>query len=115
MREFLLLIIARFSLTILSPFLICYGLIKGTLNGTLFTWFKDIAISIDRLGNVLGMYAFNDLLGYNFGNGKETISARLGYNKLNKTEKPIGKFISKCLNLLDPSHVEKAVLKDIEK
>lgn len=113
MREFLLLVIARFSLIILSPVLLSYGLIKGTLNGTLFTWFKDIAISIDRLGNVLGMYVFDDLLGDKFGNGKETISARLGYNKLNKTEKPIGKFISKCLNLLDPFHVEKAVLKDI--
>jgi len=50
--EFLLLIIARLSLTILSPFLITYGLIRGTLNGTLLTWFKDIAIAI--LKNLLG-------------------------------------------------------------
>jgi len=113
--EFLLLIIARISLTILSPFLITYGLIRGTLNGTLLTWFKDIAIAIDRLGNVIGMYAFNDLLGKGFGNGKETISARLGYNKINKTLKKLGIFVCKCLNLLDPSHVEKAVIKDIQK
>ena len=56
MREFLLLVIARFSLIILSPVLLSYGLIKGTLNGTLFTWFTDIAISIGRFGSYNGLY-----------------------------------------------------------
>lgn len=112
MSNLLLLLIAHTLLTVLSPLLITYGIIRSIFNGTFFTWLRDIAISIDRLGNVIGKYLFNDLLGIGFGNGKETISARLGYNKLLGTLKKLGIFICKCLNLLDKNHVENAVKKD---
>lgn len=117
----LLLIIAILIKWLLFPFAIAYtfariykvGGWKGG-NEWIAVWIKDIAISQDRLGNVMYQVPFNDSClnpsskAY-FGNGKETISAVLGKAKSINSLKITGKILVTILNLLDKNHVENAL------
>lgn len=94
---------------ILFPMLIIWGIIKSIQKKELRKWLKAMAIGIDRFGNCVGKYTFNDLLGEGFGNSKETISYRLGMNEQQKTYKTIGKFLIQILNKLDNNHCKKAI------
>lgn len=75
-------------------------------------YYKAMAISIDKLGNVVMGTLFNDLMktkdGYEFGNHEETISKVLGVNKKLGTLKKPGRWLADILNYIDPNHVEKA-------
>lgn len=86
MLGFLLNIIAGISLSILRKF----GWLYGALTTKDFNKYnRDIALSKDRLGNVILAPLLNKLLitkdGYKFGNGKETISSVIGKNYLTLT------------------------------
>ncbi len=94
---------------ILTPILVAYGVIKAIIKWELLLWFKKIAISIDRLGNTLGGYLFNDLLGNGFGNGKETISSRLGKCQQDESLTKFGNIVVFILNKLDKNHCIKSI------
>jgi hypothetical protein len=107
--KLLLLIIARALQLICSPILIVWGLIRSIQKKEFLTYSHELAIAIDRFGNCLGKYTWNDLLGNDFGNSKETISSRLGKNKIFETLKKCGKFVAKILDKLDINHCIKSI------
>lgn len=109
MIKFLLLIIARTIQVVLSPILIVWGVVQSLRKGEYLQWSYELAIAIDRFGNCLGKYTFNDILGEGFGNSKETISSRLGRNKINNTLKPFGKVVANTLDTLDTNHCIKSI------
>lgn len=107
--DFLLLIIARALQVICSPILIVWGLIRSIQKKEFLKYSSDLALAIDRFGNCLGKYVWNDLFGDGFGNSKETISSRLGKNKIFETLKLFGKFVAKILDKLDKNHCIKSI------
>jgi hypothetical protein len=79
----------------------------------LFDYHENIAISLDKLGNVLLGLLMNLFLIKKdslekYGDHMETISDNTGDNKKLGELKPIGKVIADGLNKIDPNHVEKA-------
>lgn len=73
----------------------------------------EIAIALDRLGNVLLGLLMNVLLikqdsPEKFGKSTDTVSKNLGDNKKIDKFEPLGKGIADGLNKIDPNHVEKA-------
>lgn len=110
---FILFIIASVLKWILAPLLYTYGAIYSIKNKELLKWHKDLAISKDQHGNVLGKFLFNKLLikscGYKFGNPDETISSVIGKNELNNTLSQLGLILAYILNKLDPGHTKKAI------
>jgi len=107
--KFLLLIIARTMQVVLSPILIIWGFFRSIYKREYSQWSFELAIAIDRFGNCLGKYTFNDLMGIGFGNSKETISSRLGRNKINHTLKSFGKVVANTLDTLDDNHCIKSI------
>lgn len=71
-------------------------------------YFRDIALSIDQMGNVVCAPLFNLIMikkgGYRFGNIDETISSVLGKNKKLGTLWGAGRWLDKILNKLDKNH-----------
>lgn len=94
---------------ILIPVLFIWGVIRSLQKGEFLKWLFDLLLAFDRWANVLGKYTFNDIMGDNFGNGKETISGRLGKNEMFFSLKPIGKILANILNRLDKDHCKKAI------
>lgn len=94
---------------ILIPVLFIWGVIRSLQKGEFLKWVFDLLLAFDRWGNVLGKYTFNDTFGNNFGNGKETISSRLGKNEMFYSLKPLGKLVAWCLNKLDKDHCKNAI------
>ena len=81
------------------------------------TYIRQIAYSLDQLGNVLCKELFDLCLIQKqsinlFGNPDETISSVLGKNELNKTLTIIGKILVWLLNKLDYEHTKKAIEED---
>lgn len=105
----ILLIISLVLRAILSPLLLTYGIIRSITKWELRKWCLEVSIAIDRMGNSLGKYVFNDFFGRGFGNSKETISSRLGKNELFYSLKPLGKLTAWCLNKLDKNHCKNAI------
>lgn len=107
--NFLLAVVARWAVRILALPLYLTGLI---ITKDRAKYNKNIAISYDQLGNVLGGPLFNVILkkkgGHEFGNPDETISFVLGENKKSKTLTNFGLWIADKLNEIDPDHVENA-------
>jgi hypothetical protein len=80
-------------------------------------WYKNLAVSKDQYGNVLGMYLFNDLLiikkaKHRFGSPDETISSVLGKNKKDGTLTKTGAILSNVLDFLDTNHSIKSIEHD---
>ena len=107
-----LFIVATILFWILSPLFIIYALFKA---GNLSVYFRNVALSIDQLGNTMGAPMMNSLLikknciHLRFGNPDQTISYVLGINyKLNSLNK-LGLLIVKILDKIEKQHVEKAV------
>jgi hypothetical protein len=109
MINFILLVVAWAMKVVLTPLLVAYGIVRSITKWELLLWFKKIAISIDRLGNTLGGYLFNDLLGDGFGNGKETISSRLGKCQKENCLTRFGRLIILILDSLDKNHCSKSI------
>lgn len=71
-------------------------------------YFRQVAVSIDQLGNVVCADLFNTVLikkgGYKFGNPDETISSALGKNqRLDKLTK-VGKILNWILSKIEKDH-----------
>lgn len=127
----LLLILALAMKTLLSPVLLIYGLIRcamiGAKNGyavrgvigifvgaylAIEDWLMELALSVDQMGNVMGMYLWNDMFrkegGYDAGDRLDTISYFLGANKKKEKLTKLGKIASDTLGVIEENHVEKA-------
>ena len=104
----LLLILALILRAIFSPILFVYALFTTKWG----PYFKELAISIDSFGNVLGGPLFNRILrknaGYSFGNRRDTISHAMHLNDIMNNLSPFGLFVKRILNLLEPNHLEKS-------
>lgn len=118
MLNVLLLLIAWIMKLVLFPVGVVLTLIllifkPLTFFKNTFAWAREIAVSIDKLGNVVLQYPLNKWFitesGYKFGNYENTISYVLGYNKINGGLRYPGIFLCAVLNTLDKNHVENAV------
>ncbi|VAV85076.1 hypothetical protein MNBD_BACTEROID02-795 [hydrothermal vent metagenome] len=107
----ILLILSILLIIITGPIGILYGMFysfyKKFISG-IGTYFLEMAISIDQLGNVVMQHLLNLILlrknAYKFGNPDETISSVIGKNLEKCTLTPFGKIISKTLDAIDPNH-----------
>jgi hypothetical protein len=101
---------------ILSPFIFIYSLFSYSSFKEANEHYKKIALAKDQLGNVFGMYLFNDLLikqgGYKFGNVDETISSVIGKNKLMNNLTWFGRVVDFILDMIETNHSIKAIEKD---
>lgn len=89
--------------------------------GFLYSLFKsgfskycyNIALSIDKLGNVVMSNIFNDVMitknGYKFGDDRETISSALGKNKIKNSLSKTGILLCKILDFIDDNHCVNAI------
>lgn len=126
----ILLLLALAIKTVLSPFLIAYGILRCIIIGVkigyqtngfwgIFTgpylavedWLMELALSVDQMGNVMGMHLWNDMFrkkgGYDSGDRLDTISYFLGSNKRKDTLTGAGRLTSDILGALDKDHVER--------
>ena len=115
--KFLLFIIASILKWALQPVLFTYGVFRSLSKGLLANYVRDLAIAKDCYGNVLGQHLFNDVLiskksKHLFGSIRQTISAIIGYNYMDRTSLFLGKVIYKTLDTIEEAHCEKAVLSD---
>lgn len=115
--------------TIVTTLIGIYQLISGLWNDKKPTtdvfkgvgeYFKNMAISVDMLGNVLLSPMWNTLMIkdtkiHPFGDPYETISDNLGENKKYDNLTGLGKWLSNLLNKLDRNHVERAIRPDFKK
>lgn len=113
MIGFLLTVLAR----LLSIILIPIGLIYSLFRSDLKSYYWNMAISLDQLGNVCLEALMNDLFIQEwamnrFGNPDETISSVLGKNQLEGTLKPLGKYLVLLLAKLDNNHSIKSIEED---
>lgn len=89
---------------------------NGFLN--IAQYFREVAVGIDQLGNVICADLFNITLiklkkgGYEFGNPDETISGVLGKNQLLETLSFTGKCLNSLLSLIEKDHSIRAIEKD---
>ena len=112
----ILLIVAVVLFGLLAPFGIITALwqaiykrkIKGFLN-KINEWCMELAISLDRLGNVFCFELFNIILikdrSYPFGDSKETVSKVMAENKENLTA--FGKGLYWLIDFIDEGHFDK--------
>lgn len=112
----ILLILAVILFALLAPFGIITALwqsiykrkLSGFLN-KINDWFMELAISLDRLGNVFCFELFNIVLIkdriYPFGNSKETVSKVMAENKENLTA--FGRGLYWFIDLIDPGHFDR--------
>jgi len=87
---------------------------NGFLN--ISQYLREVALSIDQLGNVICSDLFDITLinknGYKFGNPDETISGVIGKNQKLKTLTFIGKGLNKILNIIEKDHSINAIEED---
>ncbi|TNE55481.1 MAG: hypothetical protein EP338_04225 [Bacteroidetes bacterium] len=102
----------------------------GILFGMIFSLFSkglrgfghyctELALSIDKTGNICLQYLFNQLFirkeGYRFGNRHETISSVIGKNLQTGTLRPLGKLLNALLHFFDRDHSLNSIDYTVEK
>jgi len=106
----LLHIIAKILLFALTPIGILYSLFR---NINVNAYFRNTAISIDILGNVVLQNILNDLLikkdAYLFGNKKQTISYVIALNFNLKKLTFVGRIMANMLEFFDKGHLQKSI------
>lgn len=121
MKNFLLLLVAVILAAVLLPIGPIFAVIAAWRYER--TWRKiwiylgklarEVALSIDRLGNAVCGDMFNTICiernGYHFGVGRETISSALGKNQQRHTLTWAGELLANTLDAIDPSHCQKAI------
>lgn len=109
----LLTTVAVILLYILTIPAVLVGVVMSLFSHTGNKYFRDIALSLDQLGNVLCQHLFNLTLikrgGYRFGNVDETISSVVGKNYIAGTLTKTGMVLASVLNRVDKNHVVKSI------
>jgi len=114
---FILFIIASILKWAFSPLLYVYSSIRAAQSKEWNSWHRVLAVSKDQHGNVLGKYFWNDTMiksysHHKFGHEDETMSSVYGKNERDGTLKPLGDWVNKNLNKVDPGHSIKAIEED---
>jgi len=111
--NYLLLIIALLLSIILFPIGFIWALFRAGSLDNYSLYLLDFAKMIDRTGNFVMSYMFNDLLitqnGYKYGQKDETISGVTGKNYINHTLTGMGDTLANTLDDIQQKHVEKAI------
>lgn len=111
MINLILYIIAYLLGIIVIPIGMVWALFRPDRGG----YFYKLALAIDQLGNVAMCRIFNDILikpnRDRFGSEDETISSVLGKNQINKTLRPLGKFLVFLLDKIEKNHCIKSIEK----
>lgn len=117
MLNILLAIVAVVLLRYLLPIAVIYTIGLAMYNRSVEAFsqlFRNFAISVDKLGNVICADLFNLALIKDdkipFGNHRQTVSYVLGMNLGNLTV--LGKILVWILDVLDEDHVIKAIAKE---
>jgi hypothetical protein len=119
MKNLIILIVAFILAAIIIPVGIVFFIINGfrrkhvSYGSHLSQGFRNIALGIDILGNVVCADMLNGLFikhgGYGFGDQGETISSALGKNQLRDTLTVAGKVLAGILDWLDEDHCINAI------
>ena len=116
--NFFLFIIALILVVVFSFIGICFMVIKSLLfwnKDLINTYWMDMAISLDQLGNVSMSGVLNVIFikgnSHTFGNPDETISSVLGKNQKNNTLAYLGRRLVALLDWLDKDHSIKSIEK----
>lgn len=116
-------VIMNAGLVVIAIYLLKYLLIPAILTTLFFAFFKrkvgngfmnvaqyfrEVAVSIDQLGNTVCADLFDLILikkgGYQFGNPDETISGVLGKNQKLETLSTVGKILNWILSKIEKDH-----------
>jgi 8-oxo-dGTP diphosphatase len=112
MKNFILMLLA---ILLATPFFIVGFIYRMFFKGR-SQYFRDVAESIDQLGNTIVGPLFEQWMlrgdRYSFGNIDETVSSVLGKNKVKGTLTKSGKFLDWLLNLFDKNHSIDAIEKN---
>ncbi len=115
---YLLTMIALILLSVFTPLAIIYSAIKFAINRNLKGWYElndkynfNIALGLDRLGNVIFQELFNDIFITRnatviFGTKGETVSYVLSESYFGNTLTRAGKVLVNILEWLDEGHME---------
>ena len=115
MRNLALLFVALFLLVVLLPVALLFSAYRAIyLFEVPSRWARELAIAIDRLGNIAAKDLFNLILikssaTHKFGDSRETISSVLGKNKLDLNLTIAGSGLAWVLDSIDPNHVVKSI------
>ena len=122
-KSFILFGIAFVLLVTTTPIGFVYALLRQLFVGkikTLQIYFIEVALALDKAGNVIMQHLLNDALlikninTYQFGNKKETISSVIGKNHLTNTLSPLGKALNSFLNFIDKDHSLNSIIYDVK-
>ena len=113
----ILFLIARILQWLLQPLFFIYAIIRLANFKKISTYFKNVAFSLDQLGNVMGAPIMNDVLlkrspAKLYGNEDETISHVTGVNYLANKLTIFGKALAWILNKIDKNHVQNAAINE---
>lgn len=114
LTNILLFIIAIILLFIFSGIGVITALVKILFYKASTKYFRDCAIVIDVLGNVLCQHLFNVILikedsKNKFGKIDYTISKTLGLNQIDETLTWVGILLVKILDLIEKDHCLKSI------
>lgn len=112
----LFFILSSFLQLALTPILLLYSFFKYGSFKEMDDHYKQIAISKDQLGNVIGKYFWNNFFtkgqSYSYGNPDETISSATGKNKQKGTLSKTGILFDRFLSLFQKNHSIRSIEKD---
>lgn len=105
----ILLIVATLLVIMFSTVGVATSTLVIIFTPTTTTYFRDIALCLDIMGNVMCQYLFGVLLTtpesvHHFGQVGETVSSVLGKNERDNTLTDIGSLLANILNWLDKKH-----------
>lgn len=121
-KSLLLFCIAMVLFLTTAPFGFLYAVIRqGILKqvSSLAIYFLELALALDKAGNVLMQHVLNDTLlikkeeTYYFGNKLETISSVIGKNSLTHTLSNAGKWLNRFLDWIDKDHSLNSIIYEL--
>lgn len=112
----ILLIIAYLLMSLVSVLSFIYTTIRMVWRrdwAGLSLYYYEVALAIDKAGNIIGQWTFNDWWvkpdGYRFGNHNETVSRVLAENQHMNRWYKFGRIIGWILNTIDRNHLDKSL------
>jgi hypothetical protein len=115
LRGISLLLAAFFAFIVIGCIGFVYGTVYAIVHKNLYEYYFNIALTIDKSGNVLCASFFNDTMLKKcgttapFGTPDETISSVLGKNKQSARLNGFGRFWAGFLNAIQENHVENSI------
>lgn len=110
----LLMVVAGFLLILFSTIGLLTAFAAIIFSGASTNYFRDVALGLDQLGNVMCQHLFNWLLissksKFLFGDVDTTISAVLGLNQREGTLSVTGNVLAFLLDTIDKDHCKNSI------